>query len=223
VLKSAVEKGLIGRNPCEGVKLPPTDDDTEDDEDKVFLTEKEFALLRSCMPEVDRDFLTVAVGTGLRWGELTALKVKDLNIDGSPAMLTIRRAWKSNGRGEFALGQHGVAYIGKPKTRESRRRITLAPRVVEALRRVVAGRGPDDLVFSARGGGSPWLRSSLRRCAGQSTVGGQTISFLAPREGVGSIGATGTADGSARSRPRRPKDWRRRRGSTTCGTRTPPG
>jgi integrase len=153
VLKSAVEKGLIGRNPCEGVKLPPTDDDTEDDEDKVFLTEKEFALLRSCMPEVDRDFLTVAVGTGLRWGELTALKVKDLNIDGSPAMLTIRRAWKSNGRGEFALGQHGVAYIGKPKTRESRRRITLAPRVVVALRRVVAGRGPDDLVFSARGGG----------------------------------------------------------------------
>jgi site-specific recombinase XerC len=99
VFKSAVEKGLIARNPCEGVKLPPIDDDTEDDEDKVFLTEKEFALLRSCMHESDRDFLTVAVGTGLRWGELTAIKLKDLNLDGTPATLTVRRAWKTNGRG----------------------------------------------------------------------------------------------------------------------------
>ena len=40
VFKSAVEKDVITRNPCEGVKLPPIDDDTEDDDDKVFLTEK---------------------------------------------------------------------------------------------------------------------------------------------------------------------------------------
>src|SRR4051812_17266896 len=40
--------------------LPPIDDDTEDDDDKVFLTEKEFSLLRLCMHEDDRDFLTVA-------------------------------------------------------------------------------------------------------------------------------------------------------------------
>lgn len=153
VLKSAVEKDLIRRNPCEGVKLPPIDDDTEDDDDKVFLTEKEFALLRLCMHEADRDFLTVAVGTGLRWGELTAIKVKDLNLDSKPATLTVRRAWKQNGRGEFALEQHGRFYLGKPKTRESRRRITMAPRVVEALRRAIVGRGPDDLVFGAPRGG----------------------------------------------------------------------
>lgn len=69
---TVVEKGLITRDPCESVKLlPPIDDDTEDDQDKVFLTERQFALLRSCMHVADRDFLTVAVGTGLRWGELT--------------------------------------------------------------------------------------------------------------------------------------------------------
>lgn len=39
ILKSAVRKGLIGRNLCEGVKLPPVDDDTESDEDKTFLSE----------------------------------------------------------------------------------------------------------------------------------------------------------------------------------------
>lgn len=39
ILKSAVRKGLISRSPCEGVKLPPVDDDTESDEDKTFLSE----------------------------------------------------------------------------------------------------------------------------------------------------------------------------------------
>lgn len=167
VFKSAVEKGLITRNPCDGVKLAPIDDDTEDDEDKVFLTEKEFALLRACMHESDRDFLTVSVGTGLRWGELTALKVKDLSLDASPATLTVRRAWKSNGRGEFALEQHGRFYLGKPKTKESRRRITLAPMVVTALRRAIDGRAPDDLIFGATRGGrliqGNWYESRWQR------------------------------------------------------------
>ncbi len=167
VFKSAVEKGLMTRNPCEGVKLPPIDDDTEDDDDKVFLTEPEFSLLRLCMNESDRDFLTAAVGTGLRWGELTALKVKDLDVDSTPATLTVRRAWKSNGRGEFALEQHGRFYLGKPKTRESRRRITLAPLVVAAFDRAVVGRGPDDLVFGAPRGGrldqGNWYESRWQR------------------------------------------------------------
>src|SRR3954470_6938217 len=141
VFKSAVEKDLIRRSPCEGVKLPPIDDDTEDDADKVFLTEDEFAVLRGCIDEADRDFLTVTVGTGLRWGELTALKVKDLELDATPPTLSVRRAWKSNGRGEFALAGHGRYYLGTPKTKESRRRITLAPLVVAALRRTSIGRG----------------------------------------------------------------------------------
>jgi integrase len=167
VFKSAVEKGLIARNPCEGVKLPPIDDGTEDDDDKVFLTEAEFALLRECTHEADRDFLTAAVGTGLRWGELTALKVKDLDLDANPPTLAVRRAWKSNGRGEFALEQHGRFYLGKPKTRESRRRMTLAPLVVEALRRAVDGRSSDDLVFGAPRGGrldqGNWYESRWQR------------------------------------------------------------
>jgi integrase len=178
VFKSAVEKELITRNPCEGVKLPPIDDDTEDDEDKVFLTEREFALLRLCMHEDDRDFLTVAVGTGLRWGELTALKLKDLNLDTSPATLTVRRAWKTNGRGEFALEQHGRFYLGKPKTKESRRRITIAPLVVEALRRAVVGRGPDDLVFGALRGGrldqGNWYESRWQRAIKAAQAKGLT-------------------------------------------------
>ncbi|GAC1611914.1 MAG: hypothetical protein NVS3B26_29520 [Mycobacteriales bacterium] len=37
LFKSAVAKGLMTRNPCERVKLPPLYDDTEVDYDMVFL------------------------------------------------------------------------------------------------------------------------------------------------------------------------------------------
>jgi integrase len=149
IFKSAVGKELITRNPCEGTRLPPVDDDTEDDEEKVFLTEPEFALVRECMHADSRDLITVAVGTGLRWGELTALKVKDLSLDASDATLKVRRAWKRNGRGEFAVIDAGRFYLGTPKTKESRRRVTLAPTIVEALRGAIAGKGPDDLLFGS--------------------------------------------------------------------------
>lgn len=167
IFKSAVRKDVIARNPCDGVKLPPIDDDTESDEDKSFLTETEFALLRSAIDVADQDFLLVAAGTGMRWGELTALKVKDLVLDGDVPALTVRRAWKSNGKGEFAIAEHGRYYLGKPKTKESRRRITLAPKVVEALRRAAAGRESDDLIFGAPRGGrldqGNWYESRWQR------------------------------------------------------------
>jgi integrase len=167
IFKSAISKGLVGRNPCEGVKLPPVDDDTESDDDKTFLTESEFALLHRCMNVMDQDFLLVAVGTGLRWGELTALKVRDVDLDGDPATLTIRRAWKRNGSGEFALAGADRYYLGKPKTKESRRRITLSALVSDAVRRATVGRGPDDLVFGALRGGrldqGNWYESRWQR------------------------------------------------------------
>ena len=71
-LQERRQAGLITRNPCEDVKLPAVDDDIETDDDMTFLSEAEFELLRRCIDPVDRDFLVVAVGTGLRWGELTA-------------------------------------------------------------------------------------------------------------------------------------------------------
>ncbi len=178
LFKSAVTKGLIRRNPCEGVKLPPLDDDTEADDDMVFLTEAEFRLLHDSIHAEDRDFLLVTVGTGLRWGELTALKVKDLELDVPVPTLSVRRAWKRNGKGEFALEQHGRFYLGKPKTRESRRRITLAPIVVSALQRASTGRTSEDLVFGAPRGGrldqGNWYESRWQRAIKAAQVKGLT-------------------------------------------------
>jgi integrase len=79
----------------------------------------------------------------------------------------VRRAWKRNGKGEFALEQHGKFYLGKPKTRESRRRLTLAPAVAGTLRRASAGRSAEDLVFGAPRGGrldqGNWYESRWQR------------------------------------------------------------
>jgi len=95
-------------------------------------------LLLDCAHPDARELLVVDVGTGLRWGELTALKVKDVSLDTRVPTLTVRRAWKRNGTGEFALDREGRFYLGAPKTRESRRRVTLAPTVVDALRRAIS-------------------------------------------------------------------------------------
>jgi integrase len=149
IFKDAVQKGTVGRNPCEGVKLPAVDDDTETDEHKTLLSEDDFALLRECVDPDSRELLTVAVGTGLRWGELTALRLEDLRLDATSPHLIVRRAWKRNGKGEFALEGEGRFYLGTPKTKESRRKVTLAPPVVQALRRACRGKGQEDLVFAS--------------------------------------------------------------------------
>jgi integrase len=161
IFKDAVRKGLIAANPCEGVRLPAKHaaahtgghDGSDDEGDKVFLTEAEFALLKTTTHSDAQDLLVVAVGTGLRWGELTALRVEDLQLRGSTPHLVVRRAWKRNGTGDFALDGQGVFYIGGPKTRESRRRVSLAPQLVRILRRLINDKAHPELVFAGSRGG----------------------------------------------------------------------
>ncbi len=142
----------------------------------MFLTETQFALLAEAMfpaAEVraalgrqpgrlpsnaagrcagtveDRMLLQVAVATGLRWSELTALQVHDLELDGSVGRLSVRRAWKRNPKGEFAVAGAGAFYLGKPKSKKSRRRITLSPSVVTIMSRAIVGKDVKDFVFTA--------------------------------------------------------------------------
>ena len=74
VLGAAVEDRRIPRNPCEGVRLPK-----RKHADRGYLSHAQVAALAAAVdrhPEVVR-FLAY---TGLRWGEMAALRVQDFDM-----------------------------------------------------------------------------------------------------------------------------------------------
>ncbi|MFI9204010.1 tyrosine-type recombinase/integrase [Streptomyces sp. NPDC053048] len=144
ILQSAVdaEKPLRASNPCVHTRLPE-DDHTADD--KVFLEREEYALIRKHLAPDAKDLVHAKVTTGLRWGEITALQVRDLVLVGNRPRLSVQRAWKRGENGKF---------LGPPKTKKSRRTLVLTAEQAELFRRNIIGKKPTDLVFTAPEGGA---------------------------------------------------------------------
>ena len=132
-------------NPAEGVRLP-SDGEAEE---MVFLTAAEYDRLLGATPEYWQPLVALLAGTGCRWGEATALRASDFDLDADVPVVRISRAWKR--------GERGGVYLGSPKTRRGRRTVTLDPTTVGLVRGLVDkaledGR-PDELLFvGARGG-----------------------------------------------------------------------
>ena len=108
----------------------------------AFLTERE---LETAVRLAKRhgDVLAVTAGTGLRFGEISALWVGDVDLD--RGTVRVNKAWKRNGeddatetpgwlsrqlRAKHTMRDH---HLGHPKTPRSRRTIMIAP-TVAALR-----------------------------------------------------------------------------------------
>ncbi|MFZ1114658.1 MAG: tyrosine-type recombinase/integrase [Propionibacteriaceae bacterium] len=126
-----------------------------------FLTERE---LETAVRLAKRhgDVLAVTAGTGLRFGEISALWVGDVDID--RGTVRVNKAWKRNGeddatetpgwlsrqlRAKHTMRDH---HLGHPKTPRSRRTITIAPAVAALLEKRIDGRAADDFVFTSRTG-----------------------------------------------------------------------
>jgi len=152
LFKAAVEEKLRRFNPFHGIKLPSPEDDGEGDEEMCYLSPEDFALLLDAMALDARPLTEFLAGTGLRFSEATALKVKDLHLDGPTPHLRVWRAWKQGA---------GRGHLGAPKTRAGKRRIALTSDQVELLRRAIAGRERDGgaFVFSGPTGGA-WSHST---------------------------------------------------------------
>ncbi|GAA0907764.1 hypothetical protein GCM10009549_14040 [Streptomyces thermoalcalitolerans] len=139
------EPPLRDRNPCKGIRLPRVDDDgVEDDgEDIEFLEPDEVAGIVKCLKRrQDQIFVRVAYGTGLRWGEITALAPRHLR-NPRPGVHEVRvaRAWKRGKRGEGF-------YLGPPKSRAGRRTVDISAGLWDELIELgVAGMAPGALVF----------------------------------------------------------------------------
>ncbi len=140
-LTAAVIKGHVPANVAKGVKLPSDAERRE----MVFITENEFVLLDAQIPEHYRPLIETLYGTGLRWGEVTALTPGDLDLDAPVPVLRVARAWK-----KAATGSTG--YLGAPKTRKARRTVALPAQLVNVLRGVIEGRRADALLFATPSG-----------------------------------------------------------------------
>ncbi|MGI8649809.1 MAG: tyrosine-type recombinase/integrase [Rubrobacter sp.] len=119
-LTQAVHDGLLPRNVAEAVKPPKL----QRDEIQPLNAVQVRTLLKSAGELGDNlhTLYTVAVRTGMRPGEMLALRWSDVDLDATGnATLQINRALSE---GKFTA----------PKTARSRRRITLSPETVAALK-----------------------------------------------------------------------------------------
>lgn len=149
VLGAAQAEGLATRNPFRGHRLGRRDRDQHTE--MVALSHAEWGILEAALPEgVYRDLCAVLVGTGLRWGEVTALTVGAVEPLTTPPRLHVARAWQSDGKNGYQ--------IGTPKSWRSRRTVPFSGAVLDALLPHLAGKRDDELVFTTPNG-SP-IRSS---------------------------------------------------------------
>jgi integrase len=134
VLGAAVEDGRIPRNPCEGVKLPK-----REHADRGYLTHVQVAALAAVV-ERDSAVVRFLAYTGLRWGEMAALRVSDFDM--------LRRRVNVS----RSVTESGGLVWSTPKTWE-RRSVPFPAALAAELSELMVGKDRDALVFSDMRGG----------------------------------------------------------------------
>ncbi len=136
ILETAVEYGYLSTNSARGVKFPQK----ELKDGSPIIAGTNFLKLLAHLKEPYRTMLSLIAATGLRIGELLALRWRVLDLD--QGTLAVR---ESLFEGKFQL----------PKTRKARRTIPLGLNAIAALgshRQRSTRTAPEDLVFATRMG-----------------------------------------------------------------------
>lgn len=125
----------------------------------VFLTRSELALIVDALPPRSAPLAEFLAGTGLRFGEATALLGADLTLPDTPSagadgaagrgVVTVSKAWKTDPDAD------GRFVVGAPKTQRGRRTVTLPARLPQQLAEHLEHHeiGPRGLVFPSVDGG----------------------------------------------------------------------
>ena len=145
ILTAAVDEGRLVRNPAGRVKLP-----RGVRREKRFLTHSQVASLADAAGP-DRLAILVLAYCGLRFGELAALRVRD--VDPARRRLRIEQS---------VTEVDGVMVFGTPKSHQCRT-VAIPGSLIAALAEACAGKEPGDLVFTAPRGGVLVLRNWRRR------------------------------------------------------------
>lgn len=150
--------GLRPDNPAELTRLPSKDGELG--RQVRFFQHGEWALLRACMKSDVHLLVDVALATGLRWGELTALRRGDITFpDEETARIHVVRAWSKRAPEEATVINHAAQEnstwkLGPPKSRRSRH-VVVRGQDVGRLRQSISAHAPDDYVFTTAEG-NPW-------------------------------------------------------------------
>jgi integrase len=148
----APQRRWAAANPCEGLELPAVPEQTEI---RYLTLEEVDAVVANARPgmyqAIDRALFLTAAMTGLRKGELVALRWRD--VDWPAARIRVRQNYV---RGEF----------GTPKSRRSTRSVPMADEVGGELERLYKRsrfQGDGDLVFAHPTSGEPLPKANVTR------------------------------------------------------------
>jgi integrase len=141
ILQTAVEDELLTRNPCR-IAGAGEARSTE----RPVLSVAEIAILAAQVPAHYRAFVLTAAFSGLRAGELAALRVSDLDMSDAPSVRVSRRFYRVGGE----------ITVDAPKSARGFRTVAIPAFVADELRAHLAehrkGAAKNDLVFVTASG-----------------------------------------------------------------------
>ena len=128
ILDVAVRDRRLGENPIRGIKLP-----RKQPKRRVYLSHRQVELLAS--ESRHPDLILFLAYTGLRWGEATGLRGRDVDV--------LRRRVHVQ---ENAVMVNGTVHTGTPKTHASRS-VPYPDFLDPAIRMDLRGKSPEQLLF----------------------------------------------------------------------------
>ena len=162
ILGSAIKYGLLVKNPCETVQLPPPPRGRR--RQKPFIYRHQFDAMLKLMQEPYASMVFVAIFTGLRVSELAALKWGNVHRDS----ITIDERYC---RGDWSQPKSEASNATIPVNREVIERIQQLKELRVIVNwgghgakkefRAVRSTGPEDLVFQSLRKGAPMRDNNI--------------------------------------------------------------
>jgi integrase len=167
VLGAAVEDRRIPRNPCDRVRLPK-----RKHSDRGYLSHTQVVALASVVQR-QGEVVRFLAYTGLRWGEMAALRVQDFDM--------LRRRVNVS----RSVTESGGLVWSTPKTWE-RRSVPFPAVLCDELAALMVGKGRDDLVFTDQRGGvlrnSNWRARVFRPAVAKCQAADETFPTITPHD-----------------------------------------
>lgn len=149
IFTTALNDQVTAIHPCHGVKMPSVPATV-----RTIVTPEQFERLYKALPDADTKLLVETdIESGLRWGELAELRVRDLDM--ATRIVTVSRKVVEVNKKFHPSGKRFLV-VNYPKDKESRR-FKLSKQICKKLAAHIKalGLGPDDLLFARRNQARP--------------------------------------------------------------------